>query len=165
MTIETTRRPAPGLPIRVLFVCTGNSARSVLAEALLRHRGGPDFEVSSGHGAEGDQPLDAARALRGIGVDASFARSKSVTEFLDEQFDYVVTVCDQARQACPVFPGAHESLHWGLDESGRRGGHRRGEAGRLPADGHRAGRPGLRPVHHPRPPGARRDGRPGLTVR
>ena len=116
MSIEMTGRPAPGLPIRVLFVCTGNSARSVLAEALLRHRGGTDFAVSSaGTEPKGINPF-TLRVLAEIGVDASFARSKSVTEVLEEQFDYVVTVCDQARQVCPVFPGEHESLHWGLED-------------------------------------------------
>ncbi len=116
MAIEMTGRPAPGLPIRVLFVCTGNSARSLLAEALLRHRGGADFDVSSaGTEPKGVNPY-TLRVLAEIGVDGSFARSKSVSEFLDEQFDYVITVCDQARQVCPVFPGVHESLHWGLED-------------------------------------------------
>ena len=103
---------ADASPIRVLFVCTGNSARSVMAEALLRHRGGDDFEVhSAGTEPKGINPL-TLRALSEIGIDASWARSKSVTEFLGQPFDYVVTVCDQARQSCPVFPGVHESLHW-----------------------------------------------------
>lgn len=116
MAIEMTGRPAPGLPIRVLFVCTGNSARSILAEALLRHRGGADFEVASaGTEPKGVNPY-TLRVLADIGVDAGQARSKSVSEFLDAEFDYVVTVCDHARQVCPVFPGGHESLHWGLDD-------------------------------------------------
>ncbi len=103
-------------PIRVLFVCTGNSARSVMAEALLRHHGGDRFEVfSAGTEPKGVNPL-TLRILAEAGVDASFARSKSVTEFLGQPFDYVVTVCDQARQTCPVFPGVHESLHWGYED-------------------------------------------------
>lgn len=103
-------------PIRVLFVCTGNSARSVMAEALLRHHGGGRFEVSSaGTEPRGVNPL-TLRVLAEAGIDASFARSKSVTEFLGQSFDYVVTVCDQARQACPVFPGADRSLHWGYED-------------------------------------------------
>ena len=102
--------------IRVLFVCTGNSARSVMAEALLRHRGGDAFDVhSAGTEPKGINPL-TLRTLAEVGVDASWARSKSVTEFLGQRFDYVVTVCDQARQSCPVFPGVHESLHWGYDD-------------------------------------------------
>jgi len=103
-------------PIRVLFVCTGNSARSVMAEALLRHHGGERFEVhSAGTEPKGVNPL-TLRVLAEAGIDASPARSKSVTEFLGQSFDYVVTVCDQARQTCPVFPGVHESLHWGYED-------------------------------------------------
>ena len=103
-------------PIRVLFVCTGNSARSVMAEALLRHHGRDAFEVhSAGTEPKGINPL-TLRVLAAAGIDASFARSKSVDEFLGRSFDYVVTVCDQARQSCPVFPGAHESLHWGYED-------------------------------------------------
>jgi arsenate reductase (thioredoxin) len=105
-----------GAPIRVLFVCTGNSARSLMAEALLRHRGGRDFEVhSAGTDPRGVNPLTLA-TLATAGIDASWARSKSVTEYLGQRFDYVVTVCDQARQVCPVFPGVHESLHWGYED-------------------------------------------------
>jgi thioredoxin type arsenate reductase len=116
MSIEMGGRPEPDRPIRVLFVCTGNSARSVLAEALLRRRGGAAFEVwSAGTEPKGINPY-TLRVLAELGIDPSFARSKSVTEFLDDPFDYVVTVCDQARQVCPVFPGAHESLHWGLED-------------------------------------------------
>ena len=103
-------------PIRVLFVCTGNSARSVMAEALLRHLGGPAFEVhSAGTEPKGVNPL-TLRVLADAGIDASLARSKSVTEFLGQSFDYVITVCDEARQVCPVFPGVHESLHWGYED-------------------------------------------------
>ncbi len=103
-------------PIRVLFVCTGNSARSVLGEALLRHKGGAAFEVhSAGTDPRGINPL-TLRVLAEAGIDASWARSKSVTEYLGQQFDYVVTVCDEARQVCPVFPGVHESLHWGYED-------------------------------------------------
>jgi arsenate reductase (thioredoxin) len=103
-------------PIRVLFVCTGNSARSVMAEALLRRHGGAAFEVySAGTEPKGINPL-TLRVLAEAGIDASFARSKSVTEFLGQPFDYVITVCDQARQSCPVFPGVHETLHWGYED-------------------------------------------------
>jgi arsenate reductase (thioredoxin) len=103
-------------PIRVLFVCTGNSARSIMAEALLRHHGGAAFEVhSAGTEPRGINPL-TIRTLEAAALDASWARSKSVTEFLGQPFDYVITVCDQARQSCPVFPGVHESLHWGYED-------------------------------------------------
>jgi arsenate reductase (thioredoxin) len=103
-------------PIRVLFVCTGNSARSILAEALLRHNGGDDFEVhSAGTEPKGINPF-TERVLDEAGLDHRWARSKSVSEYLGQSFDYVVTVCDQARQTCPVFPGVHESLHWGYED-------------------------------------------------
>lgn len=102
--------------IRVLFVCTGNSARSIMAEALLRQHGKDRFEVfSAGTDPRGVNPL-TLRVLGDAGIDASWARSKSVQEFVGQPFDYVITVCDQAREACPVFPGAQESLHWGYDD-------------------------------------------------
>lgn len=103
-------------PIRVLFVCTGNSARSQIAEALLRDFGGAEFDVNSA----GTEPKSVnpftVQVLDEIGIDWSVARSKSVTEFLGQRFDYVITVCDRARQTCPVFPGNHNTLHWGLDD-------------------------------------------------
>jgi arsenate reductase len=103
-------------PIRVLFVCTGNSARSQIAEALLRQQGGPAFDVASaGTEPKGVNPL-TVRILAEVGLDISAARSKSVTELLEREFDYVITVCDQARESCPVFPGVHESIHWGFDD-------------------------------------------------
>ena len=103
-------------PIRVLFVCTGNSARSQIAEALLERFGGADFVVdSAGTEPKGVNPY-ALRTLADVGIDWSAARSKSVTEFLGQPFDYLITVCDRARQSCPVFPGSHESLHWGLED-------------------------------------------------
>lgn len=102
--------------IRVLFVCTGNSARSIMAEALLRHHGGNRFDVhSAGTVPRGVNPL-TMRVLEEAGIDASGARSKSVNEYIDQTFDYVVTVCDEARQVCPVFPGVHASLHWGYED-------------------------------------------------
>jgi arsenate reductase len=105
-----------GGPMRVLFVCTGNSARSVMAEALLRHHGGDRFEVhSAGTEPRGVNPM-TLRVLEEAGIDATGARSKSVNEYLGQTFDYVVTVCDEARQVCPVFPGVHESLHWGYED-------------------------------------------------
>jgi arsenate reductase len=87
-----------------------------MAEAILGSRGGPDFDVhSAGTHPGGVNPL-TVRALSEVGVDWSRARSKPVVEFLDEPFDYVITVCDQAREACPVFPGEHASIHWGFDD-------------------------------------------------
>lgn len=108
-------RPVPD-PIRVLFVCTHNSARSQIAEALLRHYGGDDFEAySAGTEATGVNPF-AVRVLGDLGIDWSGARSKTIDEFLDQRFDYVITVCDRAKATCPVFPGSDNTLHWGLDD-------------------------------------------------
>ena len=103
-------------PLRVLFVCTGNSARSLLGEVLLRAAGGDAFEVhSAGTHPRGVNPL-TIRVLGEAGLPTDGLRSKSVDEYLDQTFDYVITVCDDARQECPVFPGVHESLHWGYDD-------------------------------------------------
>jgi arsenate reductase len=110
------RRPVLDRPIRVLFVCTHNSARSQIAEALLRDYGGAEFEVlSAGTEVTRVNPF-AIRVLADLGIDASGARSKSITEFLDQRFDYVITVCDRARETCPVFPGSENTMHWGLDD-------------------------------------------------
>ena len=103
-------------PIRVIFVCTGNSARSQMAEAILRGQGGARFDVvSAGVDPRGVHPMTIA-ALAKAGIDISGARSKPVGEFLGQRFDYVITVCDRARASCPVFPGGSETLHWGLDD-------------------------------------------------
>jgi arsenate reductase len=103
-------------PIRVLFVCTGNSARSIMAESLLRHHGGGEFEVySAGTDPRGVNPL-TVRTLKEAGLPTDGLSSKSVEQFLGQGFDYVITVCDQARQSCPVFPGSHQSLHWGYED-------------------------------------------------
>lgn len=102
--------------IRVLFVCTGNSARSILAEALLRHVGRSAFSViSAGTHPSGVHPL-AVRVLVESGVSVEGLRSKSIADLADESFDYVITLCDDARAICPVFPGADQSLHWGYPD-------------------------------------------------
>jgi len=109
-------RPLSADPIRVLFVCTHNSARSQIAEALLGHYGGDDFEVhSAGTEVTRVNPL-AIQVLAELGIDWTGHRSKSIEEFLEQRFDYVITVCDRARQTCPVFPGSTNTLHWGLDD-------------------------------------------------
>jgi arsenate reductase len=112
-TKETTMTDRP---IRVLFVCTGNSARSQIGQALLAHLGGPDFAVeSAGTEPKGVNPY-AVRVLAEVGIDWAHAESKALGPFLEQSFDYVITVCDRARQACPVFPGSTNSLHWGLED-------------------------------------------------
>jgi len=109
-------RPGATGPIRVLFVCTGNSCRSLMAEALLRLHGGDDFDVNSaGTDPKGLNPR-TMRLFEEVGIEAPWARSKSVDEFRGQVFDYVITVCDQARQVCPVFPGGGATLHWGYPD-------------------------------------------------
>jgi thioredoxin type arsenate reductase len=123
MSLETARpgEPEPAAaagaaPIRVIFICTGNSARSQMAEALLRHDGAGRFEVASaGVDPRGVHPMTIA-ALAKVGIDITGATSKSVGMFLGQPFDYVITVCDRARATCPVFPGGSETLHWGIDD-------------------------------------------------
>ena len=107
---------SPGNPIRVIFVCTGNSARSQMAEALLRRDGGPAFEVfSAGVNPRPVNPM-TFRALEKVDIDISGAQAKPVGMFLGQRFDYVITVCDRARATCPVFPGGSVTLHWGIDD-------------------------------------------------
>jgi arsenate reductase len=103
-------------PIRVLFLCTGNSARSQMAEGLLRSLGGADFEVySAGTDPQGLNPL-AVEAMRESGIDISRHESKSLDRFLGRSFDYVITVCDRARDRCPTLPGDTERIHGGFDD-------------------------------------------------
>lgn len=108
--------------IRVLFLCTHNSARSQIAEALLRSRGGGDFEVeSAGTEATLVRP-HALTVLAEIGIDASAQTSKTLHRFLDEPFDYVITVCDAANDACPIFPNGGQREHWSLPDPSKVGG-------------------------------------------
>ena len=101
---------------RVLFVCTGNRARSQMAEGLLRHLAGDRFDVYSGGTLPSGMSALTVEAMREIGIDISGQRSKSVDEFARWNFDYVITVCDSARQVCPVFPGNGERLHWDVED-------------------------------------------------
>jgi arsenate reductase (thioredoxin) len=101
---------------RVLILCTGNSARSQMAEGLLRAIGADAFEVfSAGVEPSYVRPL-AIEAMKEIGVDISGQRSKSVDEFLGQEFAYVITVCDNANERCPVFPGAVKRIHWSIED-------------------------------------------------
>ncbi len=102
--------------VSVLFVCTHNSARSIMAEALLREKGGEAYEAfSAGTEAAEVRPL-TLRVLQEAGVPTEGLRSKSYEEYLGRDFDYVITVCDSARRNCPVFPGEGERFHWGYDD-------------------------------------------------
>jgi arsenate reductase len=101
---------------RVLILCTGNSARSQMAEGLLRSSGGHRFEVSSA----GTQPSivrpEAIAVMAELGIDISGHRSKHVGEFEGQAFDYVITVCDNAKESCPVFPGNTQRIHWSVPD-------------------------------------------------
>jgi arsenate reductase (thioredoxin) len=101
---------------RVLILCTGNSARSQMAEGLLRNDAGKQFEVeSAGTKASFVRP-EAIVAMRELGIDISGQRSKNVDEFEGQQFDYVITVCDNARESCPVYFGKAEMLHHNFED-------------------------------------------------
>jgi arsenate reductase len=102
--------------LSVLFLCTGNSARSQMAEGYLRHAAGDKYEaLSAGVEPKGLDPL-AVEAMREIGVDISMQQSKNAGVFLGTHISYVITVCDNARERCPIFPGAGKVLHWGFDD-------------------------------------------------
>jgi arsenate reductase len=106
----TTSKP------KVLFLCTGNSARSQMAEGYLRHVAGDRFEaLSAGIEPRGLNPL-AVEAMAEIGIDISHQKSKDVAVFLGENIPYVVTVCHNAREKCPIFPRTFKFLHWGFDD-------------------------------------------------
>jgi len=100
----------------VLILCTGNSARSQMAEGLLRHDAGDRFDVASaGTHPSGVRP-EAIAVMREIGIDISGQRSKLVDEFAARDFDYVLTVCEHARETCPLYPGHGNRLHRGFED-------------------------------------------------
>jgi arsenate reductase len=107
---------------RVLFLCTHNSARSQMAEGLLRHLGGDRFEAfSAGTEATRVRPL-AVRAMAELRIDISGHESKTLDRYLEQPFDLVITVCDQANGACPVFVGARTRRHWSFPDPSQAGG-------------------------------------------
>lgn len=101
---------------RVLILCTGNSARSQMAEGLLRHDGGDRFEVESAGVSPTRVRPEAVEAMREIGIDISGHRAKPAEEFVGQDFDYIVTVCDNARETCPFFPGHAERIHQSFED-------------------------------------------------
>lgn len=101
---------------RVLILCTGNSARSQMAEGILRSLAGDRFDVESAGTHPSHVRSEAIGAVREIGIDISSHRSKSVDEFVSQQFDYIITVCDNAKESCPVFSGNAERIHWSFDD-------------------------------------------------
>jgi len=102
--------------LRVLILCTGNSARSQMAEGILRHIADKTFDVESAGVEPSNVRREAIEAMSEIGIDISAHRSKSVDEFTDKQFDYIITVCDNARESCPVFHGDTRRIHWSFDD-------------------------------------------------
>ena len=100
----------------VLILCTGNSARSQMAEGLLRHEGGDRFEVHSAGTKPGSVREEAIAVMAEIGIDLSGHRSKSVDEFVGRDLDIVITVCDNAKESCPVFPAGVAKLHWPFED-------------------------------------------------
>ena len=103
-------------PVRVLFLCTHNSARSQIAEGLLRHLGGATVAAfSAGNEPSGVHPY-AIRALAELGIDIHNQRSKHLDEFRGQTFDLTITVCDRVRENCPVFPGDPEQIHWSIPD-------------------------------------------------
>jgi len=101
---------------RVLFMCTGNVARSQMAEGLLRQVAGDRFEVFSGGVIPSYVRPNAIAVMKELGIDISQHRSKSVNEYVDASFDFVITVCDYAAQYCPAFPGDSKRIHWSVDD-------------------------------------------------
>ncbi len=101
---------------RVLFVCTGNRARSQMAEALLRHLAGDRFEAHSAGTRPSGLAEETVAVMREIGIDVSGQRSKHVDAFARQRFNYVITVCNSARRECPVFLGGGERLHWDVED-------------------------------------------------
>jgi arsenate reductase len=101
---------------RVLILCTGNSARSQMAEGILRHEGGDLFEVESAGVRPGSVRPEAIEVMREIGIDMTRHWSKSVELFVGQTFDYIITVCDHAQESCPVFPGHAEQIHQSFED-------------------------------------------------
>jgi len=103
-------------PVRVLFLCTHNSARSQMAEGIMRAKGGDLVEVqSAGTEATLVRPL-AIKALANMGIDISSHHSKTLDQFLEQKFDFVITVCDRAKESCPIFPGHPHQIHWSFPD-------------------------------------------------
>jgi ArsR family transcriptional regulator, arsenate/arsenite/antimonite-responsive transcriptional repressor / arsenate reductase (thioredoxin) len=100
-------------PLRVLFVCTHNAARSQMAEALLRHKGVSSVEVFSAGNTPTEVHPDTVSTMEALGISLSGQYAKSLEGFVGQSFGYVITVCDKAREACPTFPGGKQ-LHWGF---------------------------------------------------
>jgi protein-tyrosine-phosphatase/DNA-binding transcriptional ArsR family regulator len=116
--------PRPSSTARVLFLCTGNSARSQIAEALLRHHGGEAVETFSAGSHPKRLHPNAVRVMREhFGIDISGGRAKNLSEFTDRRFDAVISLCDRVREVCPDFPGPPELIHWSIPDPAAEGGY------------------------------------------
>jgi protein-tyrosine-phosphatase/DNA-binding transcriptional ArsR family regulator len=121
--------PRSAAPVRVLFLCTGNSARSQIAEALLQQAGGDRVRAASAGSHPKDLHPDAVRVLREYGLDWSGRRSRHLSEFAGHRLDIVITLCDRVREVCPEFPGGPEPAHWSIPDPAAAAG----DAGGYPA--------------------------------
>lgn len=122
LRLRKTQRAVPSEhPVRVLFLCTGNSARSQMAEALTEHLSDGTAAVSAG---SHPKPLHryAVRALAERGIDISDRQSKHLDQFIAVRFDYVISLCDRVREVCPTFPGHPDLIHWSVPDPSKRGG-------------------------------------------
>lgn len=116
----------PLQPMRVLFVCTHNSARSQMAEGLLRHLSSGQIEAHSAGSHPTEIHLDAIRTMHSFGIDLQGQQSRYLSQYEGQTFNYVITVCDKAREVCPTFPGNGQHLHWGFgDPSAVKDAHQR----------------------------------------
>lgn len=104
------------MKVRVLFLCTGNSCRSQMAEGWLRHLAGDRYEVASAGTHPAGLNQGAVEAMKEVGVDIASHTSKNVAQFIARRFDYAITVCDRAKEACPSFPWAASLLFWSFDD-------------------------------------------------
>lgn len=119
-TTATRRRPRTA-PVRVLFLCTGNSARSQIAEALLEQAAGDRVVAASAGSHPKDLHPNAVRVMRQYGIDLTGRQSKPVDTFMGHRFDYVITLCDKVREICPKFPGHPEPIHWSIPDPAAEG--------------------------------------------
>ena len=115
-TSKTQTEPNVNRPLQVLFLCTHNSARSQMAEGILRYHGGNQVEAFSAGNQPSEVRPEAVRTMQALGIDISHHRSKHLDEFIGQSFDYVITVCDQANETCPVFPGDPHRIHWSFHD-------------------------------------------------
>jgi protein-tyrosine-phosphatase len=119
---DRRRGPASRRPVQVLFLCTGNSARSQIAEALSERLGGGVVRARSAGSHPKPLHPNAVQVLSQRGIDIGGRRSKLMDKFAGQRFDYVVSLCDRVREVCPEFPGSPDLIHWSIPDPAREGG-------------------------------------------